>query len=1088
MNQNLAGDQRNASAVIDSNWQPQPASLPPTFTFYDKAAPEESNELTWQILEVDKETSAAIRAFCDTQRYSHFEIWLALVSAYLSRCSSEDRFPIMASTSHWDLPEKKNPEQPERHSLTLEVDAPEERSLAQLLLDVTANIEMVEHKQPKLVAGAAPSLPTLDFSYTKLESSLGNDNDENSSSSHNITGWPGCESGQVFVLIDVLDAGEQLPFQIRLGVRIPNDSSLPEFALKHLVTLVREIIAKPDLPIGGAPMITGDEEDALNAMLDTRSQYPETPATFMAKYRLWVERAPTAIAVQDAETSLTYAQLDERVDKLAQILFDAGVNPGDRVAVCLQRSSDLVTALLAVLDLGGVYVPIDPNNPQQRIAAICKVAEPAAVLVHEETRPLLAAQHTAEIVLKAEYWTQVSRVRNAPRGQFEISNIIFTSGSTGIPKGVAITHRGLANHLESMCELLEFDRNGRMLALTTAAFDAAIMEMCLPLWSGGTVEIISEASRRDPFAIAQLLFTERKSTMFATPATWQMLIDKGWQGNGKLQASCGGETLTRSLADALLERSAEVWNIYGPTETTVCSTVEKVRFGEVRVAIGKPVRRTYLRILNAYGQTVPRGVSGELYIGGEGVAAGYFNQPGLTQERFLTDNGDSVYKTGDLVRCGERGELHYVGRIDNQVKLRGYRIETGEVESALRTCQAIQEAVVVLRGDTLADRHLVSFFTADKAVDTSEIVPQLHEILPGYMIPARYIQLDHFPLNANGKVDRLALAQTDITVPEERVEPPRSDLEVRIANVWREILRCKIGRDQNFFELGGNSLKAVTLLAQIEDQVGVEISFSTFYNNPTIADLAIAIGHHNQHDLVSSSVLLNSSASEAAPLFCIEGVHLYHELAVALEPYMAVYGVYLPEVQSQLTDIARHKPHKRFISTGAAAKYYIESIIAQQPCGPYRLAGFSYGGLIAYEIAQQLTRGGEEVEALIILDMPLTAQIASSQGIGEIIKHNARISRVKLAQCFGSDDSSNLQRILAADEYERHCIEPYAGSVLLCRALGEPRTYKRPEPSLGWHRYVDNITVQDCPGKHHDLLAQGNSALLADAITDYVLY
>jgi acyl carrier protein len=528
--------------------------------------------------------------------------------------------------------------------------------------------------------------------------------------------------------------------------------------------------------------------------------------------------------------------------------------------------------------------------------------------------------------------------------------------------------------------------------------------------------------RSHPSGLIARINNASVSVMFGTPATWQMLIARGWLGDPTLKIVCGGETLSRDLADKLLKCGDEVWNIYGPTETTICSTVEQVHPGTETVSIGSPIDRTTLQIMNSNMQLVPQGVPGELYIGGAGLAQGYYRQPELTAKSFIADPldaGQMLYRTGDLVRQREDGSLAYVGRTDHQIKLRGYRIESGEIEAVLRDHPNITDAVLVMKGKAVADRYLEAYVVLQADVDSQAIVTHLRSRLPAYMVPRRVIPMGKFPITPNGKVDRMALANRSSEGELGSIDLPSSDLEIKIALIWRATLDREMDRNANFFEHGGNSLLAVELLSRLEDQLGITVPFGPFYNNPTIAALALCISDEHRDLTTDGAVPLNSPDQKVPTLFCIDGVHLYQALARALDEGVPVCGIYLSDAQELLADIARGKPTQAIARPETLAKRYLNVIRTEQPNGPYRIAGFSYGGIVAYEIAQQLIAHGEQVEALVLLDAPLGRSIAKSRGMLAHIQHSLRITWLKRFATYDNEEAPDRMRKLEADHYEQ---------------------------------------------------------------------
>jgi amino acid adenylation domain-containing protein len=469
------------------------------------------------------------------------------------------------------------------------------------------------------------------------------------------------------------------------------------------------------------------------------------------------------------------------------------------------------------------------------------------LLTHRHLLPTLPDHRGDVVCLDDEPTTHLSDGAPAPSVSAEnLAYVLYTSGSTGRPKGVCIPHRAVVNLLSSMAERPGMGPGDKVVATTTYAFDIAALELWLPLVTGGRTIIASREEASDGRRLASLVTRSEPTMMQATPATWQMLIDSGWSGQRGLVALCGGETLTPQLADSLLDRTAAVWNMYGPTETTVWSIVAAVERGSP-ITIGRPIANTRVYILDRRRQPVPVGVAGEIAIGGDGVALGYLNRPDLTAERFVPDpfaQGALMYLTGDLARYLPDGRIEHLGRLDHQIKIRGFRVEPGEIEAALAASPDVAATVVVARAQAPGDTRLVAYFVPEGATPSpSELRRRLRSTLPEHMVPSIFVALDELPLSANGKLDRNALpaprpAADDLTSS----AMPRTAVEERMAVIWSRILDVdRVGVHDDFFELGGHSLLAVRLLVEVEDEFGVEVPLASFLETFTVAGLAAII-------------------------------------------------------------------------------------------------------------------------------------------------------------------------------------------------------------------------------------------------------
>jgi amino acid adenylation domain-containing protein len=617
-------------------------------------------------------------------------------------------------------------------------------------------------------------------------------------------------------------------------------------------TLLGSIVATPGEALGRLTILS--ENERREQMERSRPHAAEHEAAWMLQERFeqQAERRPDAIAVSGSGVSLTYAELNRRANRVAHSLRELGVGPETLVGLCLERTPDLLVGLLGVLKAGGAYLPIDLSYPAERVAFMLEDARSPVLLTQSSLRAQLPSVAGMSILLLDD-----ERVAMQPDGNPPVTSqtgnlvyVIYTSGSTGRPKGVQVEQRNLVAFLEAMRREPGFDERDALLAVTTLSFDIAGLELWLPLIAGGRVVMASRADAVDAERIASMLDSHNVSVMQATPATWRMLIGSGWRGKPDLKVLCGGEAMPRDLAASLVERAAEVWNMYGPTETTIWSTVGRVGDASKPISIGHPIANTQVYVLEPSGQLAPAGVPGELCIGGEGVARGYLNRPELTAEKFVDvrlpdGRSERMYRTGDVARLLQDGQLEFMGRRDHQVKVRGYRIELEEIEAVLARCEEVRQSVVVVRDDTAGNQRLVAYVVAsgDPAAMVSRLRAALSGALPEYMVPASFVFLDALPLTPNGKVDRGALPAPEPVVASERkdLDPPATANEKAVAAIWRELLEVpEVGRADNFFELGGHSLIIVTLLERLR-RLGLRADVRTVFGHPTLSALAAAV-------------------------------------------------------------------------------------------------------------------------------------------------------------------------------------------------------------------------------------------------------
>jgi amino acid adenylation domain-containing protein len=857
--------------------------------------------------------------------------------------------------------------------------------------------------------------------------------------------------------------------------------------LRQYRTILESIAENPDTAIDRIPILSREEKSQLvTGWNRTAAGHPDRPLAHEEVF-LRAAATPNARAVAMRGSELGYRDLVERVHQLARELIARGVTKGDRVALEMERGFDMVVALLAVLESGGAYVPLDPTHPLDRNAFILADAAPRVVLTDGD-RIGRVVGHTFDVLDVRDRAAASPEPCGPIAAPDDLAYVIYTSGSTGQPKGVEITHRSLSNFLHAMRAAPGVRGSDRLLAVTTLAFDIAALELLLPLVTGASVEIADAKATRDPDALIERIEEGRASIMQATPATWRMLIDAGWKGSRNLKVLCGGEPLPRDLADALLERSASVWNMYGPTETTIWSTIHAVRYGGHVVPIGEPIDNTTAYVVDARMEPVPIGVTGELLIGGPGVARGYRGRPGLTAERFVPDPfvpGARVYRTGDLARRLPTGELVCLGRTDFQVKIRGFRIELAEVEAALRAHADVREAAVIAK-DEGGERRLVALLEVRRRIDPAELRAHLEAMLPSYMIPSRFVSLEALPRLPNGKLDRKALPALDAASGPPS-EPPRGPVEETMAKVFAELVGSNhVGRFDSFFDLGGNSISAVRLVNRLEKTLGVRVPLGTVFQSPTIADLArlVVVDAPIAGAGKEPAVIRLADGPGGPPLFCICGIHLYKELSGHVRD-RSVYGVFIPIEERILAGEAQA------ITVERMAADYIGAIREAQPRGPYALTGVSFGGVLAFEVARQLRRQGEAIAFLGVLDsmLPramvrhpirwLEAQVSDPKKLAKGAA--SLLDRVRRREARPSTREEIYDRATAIYDRQDHL---YEGSVVLVRArdavVGEGWVV---DSCFGWDDLVrGGLHVYAIPGGHLGILAEPHVKELAETL------
>ena len=742
--------------------------------------------------------------------------------------------------------------------------------------------------------------------------------------------------------------------------------------LRYLFSLVWTGSRDPDSPVSQLPLWDETEARAFYANLNqTTIEYPGE-CTIQGRVAVQAKRRPHATAVVSADRSYTYYELVQRSDQLARYLVALGAGPDLSVAVCMRRSVDLLVALLGVLKSGAYYVPLDPRNPINRLRSILEECRPVAFLSDSATADALVSKLALggmPIVCVDGPLPEGAHLQSLPSAidPTSLAYTIYTSGTTGKPKGVRIQHRALSNLICSMWRTPGANEFDRTLAVAPISFDIATMDMFLPICSGGTLVIASRHDSLNPYHLAQLIKRHDITFMQGTPATWRMLVAFGWSGKRNLKMISGGEALSRELANDLLDRGQELWNCYGPTETTIWSGLIRVKRESGVVPLGPPIANTAFYVMDKSGHLLPPGFAGELYIGGVGVSPGYVARPELTAQRFVPDPfGDSsndsnglLFATGDIVRIIRGDQLEFLGRLDHQVKLRGFRVELGEIESIMRTHPSVTDAVVVLREDVPGDPRLVAYILcSDPHVGAAALRMHVSEYLPEYMLPTLFVTVDQFPLSSSGKIDRRALPIPESIPWQIVVNPPKAaaasdELETRVLHIFREILKNdSIGVTDSFFRFGGYSLLTVRLFSQIERELHVRLPISLLFDAPTVRDLARVIRKGG-----SPSVIVPIRPhGRLAPIFLVQSYLLYSAILEIVEPNRPVYGV--REIGDEL----------KSVTIEDRARGFAKEIVSIYGRGPLYLAGWCAAGTLTVEIARQLRETGRQVGLVALFD------------------------------------------------------------------------------------------------------------------------
>ncbi len=636
--------------------------------------------------------------------------------------------------------------------------------------------------------------------------------------------------------------------------------------MEEFEALIYTVVKDPDIVVDALVQSEDDHVDEkLSEWNNTSVSYPkDSPVyTFISHNAI---NYPEKTAIKFKDRSISYQSLESHINQLSAYLIGVEVKHGDRIAIAMNRSPEMLISMLAVMKAGAVYIPVDPEYPGKRIEYMLSDSSAKMLLTSSEYQGKFVNPDITELIFEeiAEKLASYPAVDPMIKiGGNDLAYIMYTSGSTGQPKGIAIEHKGLTNFLCSMQKAPGIAVDDRLLAVTTISFDISGLELYLPLISGAQLVLADTDTTRDGREIMDLLKSENITMMQATPSTWRMMLETGWDERLKLKVLCGGEALPQDLAVSLSKRSEQVWNMYGPTETTIWSAIRRIIDPEETITVGHPIHNTKIYILDEDLNMVRSGVTGEIYIAGHGLARGYWNKPELTGKSFIESPfGDEefnrLYRTGDLGKFLPDGQIQCFGRIDNQIKLRGYRIELGAIENNLNSLPGVKECAVIGREDRPGDQRLVAYIVPDYpleanasnlnktvALASAQILnwkKGLKEFLPSYMIPGEYIGLPAIPLLPNGKIDRKALPKPNEVLPQRAsYELPKSNSEKLIAEIWKELLGVEsVGLHNDFFELGGHSLTAVQVMIRLEKETGRKFPLTAFFKFSTLDSFA----HH----------------------------------------------------------------------------------------------------------------------------------------------------------------------------------------------------------------------------------------------------
>lgn len=802
--------------------------------------------------------------------------------------------------------------------------------------------------------------------------------------------------------LDAVERNGQLECLLESNADLFDDDSITRL-LGHFQNLLEGIVARPQTRISELPLLSESERHQLLVEWnDTSSDYP-SQSSVQALFEEQAEASPDATALMFGAETITYRELNRRANQMAHYLMQQGVGAESRVGICLDRSPGLIIGVLGILKAGGAYVPLDPGYPSARLSFMLEDAGVTLLLTEKQLRPSFQGQNI-KIICVDDFAGQIAACAETDPpsdiGADNLAYVMYTSGSTGQPKGVAVTHRNIVRLVRNT-NYANLTRDEVFLQFAPISFDASTFEIWGSLLNGARLALMppGAASLEE---LGGALRRYQVTTLWLTAGLFHLMVDTHLDDlRGLKQLLAGGDVLSVPHVKKVVAelKDCRLINGYGPTENTTftcCYPIDNPAAINGSVPIGRAIANSYVYVLDSHLNPSPVGIPGELYIGGDGLARGYLNQPELTASKFINDPfrngaGKQLYKTGDLVRRRSGGELEFLGRIDNQVKVRGYRIELGEVETVLAQHASVRDVVVTVRKDQ-GDKHLVAYVVPreGKTPTASELREFLRERLPSQMVPSVFVVLEELPLSANGKIDRAALPAVNGNqgAAKERCVVPQDKLELKLQRIWEKVLAVSpIGMDDNFFELGGHSLLAVRLFAQIEKSLGRNLPLATLFQAPTIRSLADVLRKDGWAAPWSSLVLLQSGGNRR-PFFCVHAaggnVLEYHALAQLLGADQPFYGF-------QALGLDGNQPPHNSIKEMAA--HYINEMREVQPEGPYLIGGRSSGGTVAFEMACELMAQGQQVELLALLDAYPAGYFKLLPGSGSLRQRAVRFAK-----------------------------------------------------------------------------------------------
>lgn len=942
------------------------------------------------------------------------------------------------------------------------------------------------------------------------------------------------------------ERGEELAVAIEYNTDLFERPTI-ERMLGHLGTLLAAAVADPECRLSRLPMLTSAEQELLSVEWNaTARDYPRDSCVHEL-FEAQAARTPEAVALEFEGQTLSYRELNRRSNQLAHRLRALGVGPEVLVGLCVDRSLEMVVGLLGILKAGGAYLPLDPGYPRERLAFMLKDTRASVILTESKQGKRLPGHQARVVLLDAEADSLRAESTENPVNASSAKNlayVMYTSGSTGRPKGTLVPHRGVVRLVQG-ADYARLRPEEVFLQFAPISFDAATFEIWGSLLNGARL-VVSPPGTPTLKDLARVIRRHRVSTLWLTAGVFHLMVEEHLEELSEVaQLLAGGDVLSAPHVEKLLQvpGKGRLINGYGPTESTTFACVHPMeRDGKVAspIPIGRPIANTQVYVLDRHYNSAPVGVPGELYIGGDGLARGYWERPGLTAERFVPhpfsrERGGRLYRTGDLARYRADGTLDFLGRVDNQVKIRGFRVELGEIESALAQYPDVQETVVVAREGRAGDKRLVAYIVLreDQRPPVTELRAFLKKSLPDYMIPSFFVPMDALPLNPNGKVDRQALPVPEASRadPEKRFVAPRDELELQLAKIWGSVLNVEaVGIQDNFFDLGGHSLLAVRLFSEIEKATGRNLPLATLFEAPTVEQLAAILRQDGWKPTWSALVPIQPAGSKP-PFFCMHAsggnVVCYYDLARRLGPDQPVYGLQALGLDGEPTNPEHGYAERDKTQLQKMARRYLKEMRQLQPEGPYYLGGTSYGGIMAFEIAQQLLAQGQQVGVLALFDtwgpdyprrIPGRTRLQehvsrfveridlhlgnfliaegvrgklayiSTKGqlipdrILKLVQRNIRRLRRRMRERAVPETLRKVEETTRR-AHQHYVPQYYPGRIHLFRALKQPSGIY-PDPELGWTRVAGGgVEVYEVPGYHGAIIYEPRVHLLAERLS-----